>query len=107
MLLLEEPESHLHAKLQTVVGSIIAAGALEREAPIIVETHSEHILRRILRHVRGSSEPQVPPDEVSILYITRKGSLSTVHSLTLGHDGTLARSWPEAGADDGFRELLD
>jgi energy-coupling factor transporter ATP-binding protein EcfA2 len=106
MLLLEEPESHLHPRMQAAIGSLISVGASDRSAPVIVETHSEHVLRRILRHVQGAAEPRLDPDDVSILYVTRQGGASTVHHLQVGEDGLLADAWPEAGAEDGYREIL-
>lgn len=106
MLLLEEPESHLHPRLQSVVGSVVAASGISRQAPVVVETHSEHVLRRVLRHVGGSVLPALSSDDLAVIYVVRAGGNSSAHVLEVSEDGLLADSWPAEGAEDGYRELL-
>jgi len=52
IVLIEQPELHLHPRLQTEVGDLLLlATALGREQ-LIVETHSEHLLLRLGRRIR-------------------------------------------------------
>ena len=44
LLLLENPEAHLHPAAQTKVGELIARSAATGNSQIVVETHSEHII---------------------------------------------------------------
>lgn len=46
ILLLENPEAHLHPKAQTMIGTLIAL-AVENGAQVILETHSDHIINGI------------------------------------------------------------
>ncbi len=51
LMLLENPEAHLHPKGQTAIGHLIAAAA-STGVQIIVETHSEHVMDGIRMAVR-------------------------------------------------------
>ncbi|MGV1036910.1 MAG: AAA family ATPase [Candidatus Nanopelagicales bacterium] len=52
MLLIEQPEVNIHPKLQAEVGDLLIHSAKERGNQLLVETHSEHLLLRLLRRVR-------------------------------------------------------
>ena len=56
LLVVEEPELHLHPRLQASVGDILAGVARRPGSCCIVETHSEHVLLRILRRIRETTE---------------------------------------------------
>lgn len=56
MLLVENPEAHLHAKAQSNMGYFLARMAAAG-VRVIIETHSEHIVNGIRRMiVEGKSE---------------------------------------------------
>lgn len=50
---IEQPELHLHPKQKAALGDLLIRGALGKPAkPIIAETHSEHLVLRVLRRLR-------------------------------------------------------
>ena len=51
ILLLEQPELHLHPSAQAALADLILHVAATRNLQLIVETHSEHLLRRLQRRV--------------------------------------------------------
>jgi predicted ATPase len=54
-LLLEEPEAHLHPLAQAVLAELLTEAAQRRQLQIIMETHSEHLFRRLQTLIaRGS-----------------------------------------------------
>ena len=53
LLLLEQPEIHLHPKMQMQIADFLIALAFA-ERNLIVETHSDHIINRIVRRVMES-----------------------------------------------------
>ena len=55
-------------------------------AHIICETHSEHLLLRIMRHIR---EGKLSADKVSVLYVENLGKESIVREMPLNEKGEL------------------
>jgi predicted ATPase len=49
-LILEQPEIHLHPKLQMLLADFFIALALSKKM-IIIETHSDHIINRLVRRI--------------------------------------------------------
>lgn len=66
-LLLEQPEIHLHPKAQMKIADYLLSLALSKKN-IIVETHSDHIINRIVR--RCLEDPALI-DHVSILFLSK------------------------------------
>jgi hypothetical protein len=94
-LLVEQPELHLHPRLQALLAEVLVRASNERQ--IILETHSENILLRLQRLVR---EGTLPHDRLSILYVgSREQSGSWLQPIRLGSDGEMLDEWP-----DGFFE---
>lgn len=67
LIIIENPESHIHPRGQAELGRLIALAA-QTEAQIIVETHSDHILNGIRVAVK---EKLVSPDKVVSYYFKR------------------------------------
>jgi hypothetical protein len=54
---IEQPELHLHPKLQSDLGDVFIECALGvQQNAFVLETHSEHLMLRILRRIRETSE---------------------------------------------------
>ena len=109
---IEQPELHLHPRLQANLGDLLVTAALgEQKHRVIVETHSELIPLRIMRRIRDTVSgrlpqhlPQVTADDVAIYYVEPVGSACVVHQLELGEEGDLLDPWPEGFFEEGFRE---
>jgi predicted ATPase len=66
MLLIEQPEIHLHPKAQAKLGDLLLDIASSGGGKtLLVETHSEHVLSRIRRRI---AEKTVSPESVAIYY---------------------------------------
>jgi predicted ATPase len=102
LLAIQEPESHLHPNLQSAVATLIAASAARDTQPIVIETHSEAILRRMIDHVSGAVEPRISVGALSVLHVSREGEVSTVRSIRVSDDGRLLDGWPDKARDEGF-----
>ncbi len=62
-VLIEEPEIHLHPKAQADLAEVMAETAKAEDKQIIMTTHSEHILSRLLTLV---AEKNLSPEELAI-----------------------------------------
>lgn len=118
LITIEQPELHLHPALQAELGDVFISEALGRNPDekevnqFIIETHSEHILLRILRRIRETSagmktgKPAITPDDVAVLYVENRGDHSVVYEMPVNHQGELVRDWPGGFFEEGLRELL-
>ena len=96
--LLQQPEVHLHPSAQAALGSLFCTtAAIDRQ--LIVETHSDYILDRILLDIRDK-RTELKPDDVSILYFEREGMDVTIHSIHIDDEGNVL------DAPDGYRSFF-
>lgn len=82
MLIVENPEAHLHAKAQSNIGYFLARMAAAG-LRVLIETHSEHIVNGIRRLI-AENQSVLPHDEVSVFFF-QKDSKST-HKQRIGID---------------------
>jgi energy-coupling factor transporter ATP-binding protein EcfA2 len=68
-IMIEEPEIHLHPRAQAKLIECLAREARNRDLQLILTTHSEHVLFRLLTLVR---EGLLRPEELKIYYFERK-----------------------------------
>ncbi|MBT2207502.1 DUF3696 domain-containing protein [Actinomadura sp. NEAU-AAG7] len=101
MILLENPEAHVHPQGQSALAGLTCAAAAAG-AQVIVETHSDHILNGVRLAVKRE---QIPADDVRLLYFHRKddGIIDIVNP-TIGPDGMLSE-WPQGFFDEWDRSL--
>ena len=103
MFLLQQPEVHLHPSAQAELGSLLCATA-GSQCQLIVETHSDYILDRILLDIRDK-RTDLKPDDVSILYFERDDLSVTIHSIRIDDEGNVLDA-PE-GYRGFFRDELE
>src|SRR5262249_20243636 len=109
---IQQPELHLHPALQAELGDLLVKRALQFNQ-FLVETHSEHLLLRIMRRIRETTKgslpshfPPVTASDVSVLYVEPAVAGSTVRTMPLSEDGHLLYDWPGGFFEEGLREVL-
>ena len=70
---------------------------------VICETHSEHLLLRIMRRIR---EGKLSPSKVAVLYVENLGKESIVREMPLNQKGELTHDWPGGFFEEGLRDIL-
>ncbi len=116
-LLIEQPEIHLHPAHQAELGDIFIRSALREEQEqrntILLETHSENLILRILRRIRETNDNELPegfppirPEDVAILYVQPGEKGVQVIEIPVTEDGEFARPWPEGFFDERVEELF-
>ena len=91
MMLLQQPEIHLHPSAESALGSLlcsIVAAEKRRDRQLIVETHSDFIIDRLCMAVRDQILG-LKPEDVSIVYFERCGLEVHLHSIDLDDLGNL------------------
>lgn len=98
MLLLQQPEVHLHPQAQAALGSLLcSAAALGNQ--LIVETHSDHLMDRVRMDVRDGRTGLLPKD-VSLLFFERGDLEVKIHSIEFDEAGSVN------GAPEGYRRFF-
>jgi predicted ATPase len=103
LLLIENPEAHLHPQGQAKLGELLARCAADG-VQIIVETHSDHVLNGIRLTVKRGL---ITAQDVRLCYFTRDVSTGDcyVELPSVLPNGQLS-NWPE-GFFDQWEKSLD
>lgn len=114
---IEQPELHLHPAIQTRMGDLFIEAALGGGAGnrFILESHSEHLMLRLLRRTRECHEseaeypnhlPKIKPDDLSVYYIQSEGTQTKIVKLRVSEDGDFLDRWPNGFFDERAEELF-
>lgn len=101
LVIIENPEAHLHPRGQTRLGQL-AARAAAAGVQVIIETHSDHFLDGVRIDVR---DQKLSHEDVALHYFTRHGGESAMVSPTIAKDGRLSE-WPEGFFDEHDENLV-
>jgi predicted ATPase len=100
LILLENPEAHLHPRGQAKMGELLAR-ASEVGIQIICETHSDHILNGMRV---ATKEHLAQPENIIIHHFSVEEFVRTHYEVFVDSDGGIA-PWPE-GFFDEFEKML-
>lgn len=103
LLIIENPEAHLHPAGQAILGNLCAIAA-HNGVQLFIETHSDHFLNGVRVSVK---EKKIPPQDVKIFYLERNsGNVheSIVINPEIYEDGRIS-SWPDGFFDEGDKQL--
>lgn len=101
MVLMEQPEIHLHPAVQSGLADVMLNVAKERDVQVIVESHSEHLLRRLQRRV---AEKEAKSENVKLYFVSTDKGVADVSDLELNEYGEI-KSWPENFFGDEMGEI--
>lgn len=99
-VVLEEPELHLHPLAQSVLAELFVAVSRERQLQFIVETHSEHLFRRMQTLV---AREHLTTRDCALYFVERQAAGSRLRRLELDGFGRVA-NWPERFFGDALGE---
>ena len=99
---IEQPEVHVHPKLQADLGDLLAEAIQKSKNQFIIETHSEHLILRLQRLVRNK---QIKPEDVSVIYVSRGTEGAKAERLRIDEDGDFIDEWPNGFFPERLREL--
>ena len=113
-LLIEQPEIHLHPAHQAELGDMFIRSALGKQKnTLLLETHSENLILRILRRIRETNDNELPedlppirPENVAILYVQPGENGAQVIEIPVTEDGDFTRPWPQGFFDERVEELF-
>lgn len=119
LISIEQPELHIHPAIQVGMGDLFIAAvagtqpAVGAERTLLVETHSEHIMLRLLRRIREQTDDELPPGvrgigpkDVSVIYVENTDQGVEFKRLRITPDGDFADRWPRGFFDERAEELF-
>jgi predicted ATPase len=101
ILLLEQPELHLHPSVQSGLADVFIDAMKNRHVQIILESHSEHLLRRLQRRV---AEQEMTPEETALYFCEVVDAGSKLTALDVDLFGNI-KNWPKDFFGDDFGEM--
>ena len=109
---IEQPELHVHPSLQVELGDLFAQQA-SNGGVFLIETHSEHLLLRIMRRMRQTSDdtlpegaPRLRPEDVAVFFVEPDGAETLVREMPLNERGELVKAWPGGFFEEDLREIF-
>ena len=111
IIAVEQPELHLHPAIQSDLADEFIKSYKNNSNTSLIETHSEHLLLRLMKRMRQTLEGTLPeeslaltPDDVSILYVDADEDKTYIIELQIDEDGSLLDPWPGGFFEEGFTE---
>lgn len=102
ILILEQPEAHLHPKVQADLADVFIDVVKERNVQIILESHSEHLLVRLQRRI---AEEQIGADLTALYFCQIEDGTSRIERLDVDQYGNI-KNWPQDFFGDETGELV-
>jgi predicted ATPase len=117
---IEQPELHIHPRLQAELGDLFIEAARKGQMQFLIETHSEHLVLRMLRRIRETSEGELPPGHpglepaqllVAVVDPPTSGPGGSpqgtrVHQLRIDNTGEFLDPWPHGFFEERAKELF-
>lgn len=119
ILIIEQPELHIHPAVQVRLGDLFIYTAEYRKdyvnsgKSLLIETHSEHIILRILRRIRETTANELPPgaigikpEDLSVIYVDKTEEGVQLRNLRVDEEGEFIDRWPKGFFDERTEELF-
>jgi hypothetical protein len=100
-VILEQPEIHLHPAVQAHLADVLIDAWQKRKVQILVESHSEHLLRRLQRRI---AEKGLSKDDVALYFCEAGEHGSKITPLQMDLLGNIS-NWPADFFGDQYEEL--
>lgn len=110
--LIEQPELHVHPALQVALGDLFIENCGPRRQ-FIIETHSEHLILRLLRRIRETTDRDLPEgappfdrDALSVMYVESAPDGARFTRLRVDERGEFVDKWPKGFFEERAEELF-
>lgn len=107
----EQPELHVHPRIQVDIGDLLTQA--NHSVGFIIETHSEHLVLRLLKRIRQTTESELPTgfspvisSNISIIYLEEKIDGVQATRIHIDEDGEFKEHWPHGFFSERREELM-
>ena len=102
-IILEQPEIHLHPKVQSDLADVLIDVVKNRNVQIILESHSALLLHRLQRRI---AEEQIAADDTALYFCQINDGTSEIERLKVDEYGNI-RNWPQDFFGDDIGDLVE
>jgi predicted ATPase len=118
----EQPEIHIHPALQSDLADIFIESAMgDNQNSFLLETHSEHLMLRLLRRIRETTQSDfsdwpeelkkacpngIRPEDVAVIYVQPGEDGAQVQNLRINEHGEFIDEWPQGFFEERIREIF-
>jgi len=129
VVFIEQPELHLHPRHQGNLADVFRSGFAgmfsnyvpqpKQDSPdeydgrcCIVETHSEHLLLRLMRRIResakmkGGTRPLLSPSDVAVYYVENLEDGTVFQLMPMNDHGELVKAWPGGFFEEALEDMI-
>ncbi len=93
-ILIEQPEIHLHPSAQAILADLFLEVAEKRNLQLIIESHSEHLLRRLQRRIAERKSEFASPEHIKTYFCKPTPEGSIAEPVNVDSYGRIS-NWPE------------
>ena len=117
LISIEQPELHIHPAVQVGLGDLFIHCInqnldLPNFAPsLLVETHSEHLMLRLLRRIEETTEGELPPgqlgltkQQISVIFVDAE--TKEFKNISVSDNGDFTDEWPGGFFRERSKELF-
>jgi len=102
-IILEQPEIHLHPRVQSDLADVLIDVVKNRNVQIILESHSEHLLNRLQRRI---AEEQISAEDTAFYFCQINNGTSEIERLKVDEYGNIS-NWPQDFFGDDIGDLVE
>lgn len=118
LVTIAQPELHLHPRLQVKLGDLFIDCVTEQEDDdkpnrMIVETHSEHLILRLLRRIRETTKGCAPDGQelsngdLMVYHVSQEEGATRIRKREVDANGQFVIPWPDDFFEIDFYERFD
>ncbi len=110
LLTVEQPELHMHPRLQAEIADLFVESIKQQDHCFIIETHSEHLILRLLRRIRETELGKAPAnrllrtDDLAIYYLKQEQGKTGSIRIDVDVKGEFIQPWPDDFFEIDFYE---
>ena len=113
LVAIEQPELHIHPGWQVVLGDLFLTQSKENNTTFLIETHSEHLLLRLLKRIRQTASNTLPQgqteafvDDVGVLFVGNDNGNLEIRELEIDEHGRMLDEWPTGFFEEAYNETF-
>ncbi len=103
LILIEQPEIHLHPKAQGTMGDLLVDIAKSNERKLIIETHCDLLIQRVCKNIL---QKKIDHTDVVIYYFEPTDNGTEIKTITINENGQF-ENFPDGFFEEGFEEAME